>query len=245
MKKTNIFAFTVSLALFGLASCSHDRSMEGAYDPNHPGYEYAPEGDMYHSVPYEPFSQFEEEDIRTIDPNFNSLNPDSMNMRYPAKGTIARGKMGYYYPYPNTPEGYERAGAEVKNPLPSDAKTIAEGKRIYEIYCWQCHGMENSPKGSIVAAGKYPPPTWDFERTSLLRTLNDGRMFHSITYGRNLMGPHGPLISPDQRWMIISYLKTVTQASPAATATAPATNSTTDSTQQNSTTQPAQGATKS
>ncbi|MGZ5280692.1 MAG: c-type cytochrome [Bacteroidia bacterium] len=239
MKKTNIFAFTVTLALVGLASCSHDRSMEGDYDPNDTGYEYAPEGDMYHSVPYDPFSQYEEEDIRTVDRNSNYFNPDTMNMRYPAKGTVARGKMDFYYPYPNTPEGYERAGAEVKNPLVANAVSMAEGKRLYETYCWQCHGMESSPKGSIVAAGKYPPPTWDFERKSLLKNLSDGKMFHSITYGRNLMGPHGPIVSPEQRWMIINYLKTINGT---GTTTAP---KATDSTQQNSTTQPTQGATKS
>lgn len=238
-----------ALALFGLASCSHDRSMEGDYDPNNSGYEYAPEGDMYHSVPYDPYSQYEEEDIRVVDRNSNYYNPDTMNMRYPAKGTVARGKMNFYYPYPNTPEGYERSGAEMKNPLTPDTKTLAEGKRLFETYCWQCHGMESSPKGSLVAAGKYPPPTWDFERKKLLTTLSDGKMFHSITYGRNLMGPHGPLVSPDQRWMIINYLKTIQGTGAATDTTATATSQAaasqaTNSSKQNPTMPTTQGNTK-
>jgi mono/diheme cytochrome c family protein len=244
MQKTKIFSFMTALALFGFASCSHDRSMEGDYDPNDTGYEYAPEGDMYNSVPYDAFSQYEEEDIRNVDRNSNYYNPDTMNMRYPAKGTVARGKLGFYFPYPNTPEGYERAGAEVKNPVPVNAKTMAEGKRLFETYCWQCHGMESSPKGSLVAAGKFPPPTWDFERKSLLKNLVEGKMFFSITYGRNLMGPHGPLITPDQRWMIIHYLKSVANGTESANTTG-ATDSTKTSTPQNNTTQPEQGAAKS
>ncbi|RYY70648.1 MAG: hypothetical protein EOO13_05870, partial [Chitinophagaceae bacterium] len=183
MKKTHIFSFMTALALIGFYSCSHNRSMEGDYDPNDTGYEYAPEGDMYNSVAYDPYSQFEDEDIRVVDRNSNHLNPDTMNMRYPAKGTVARGKLNFYFPYPNTPEGYERAGTEVKSPMLANTQTMAEGKRLFETYCWQCHGMESSPKGSIVAAGKFPPPTWDFERKNLLKTLSDGKMFFSITYG--------------------------------------------------------------
>jgi mono/diheme cytochrome c family protein len=181
--------------------------MEGRYDPNDPGYEYAPEGDMYHSIPYDPMSQYDNNvTFKNPRSNSNPYNPDSMSMRMPVKGTVARNKLAYYFPYKNTPEDYERV-AGLQNPAGTDTKTVAEGKQMYETYCWQCHGSESSPKGSLVSAGKFPPPTWDFERKSLLTTLPEGRMFFSITYGRNLMGPHGSIVQPDQRWKIIRYLK--------------------------------------
>jgi mono/diheme cytochrome c family protein len=220
MKRIPLLLSAGTLVL--LASCSHDRSMEGRYDPNNPGYEYAPEGDMYHAIPYEPMSQYEGNvTFKNFENGYNPINPDSMNMRMPVKGTIARGKTSYYFPYKNTPEDYERA-AGLQNPAGTDAKTLAEGKRLFETYCWQCHGSESSPKGSLVEAGKFPPPTWDFGRKALLTTLPEGRMFFSITYGRNLMGPHGSIVQPDQRWKIIRYLKS---AAGGAAAPAPVTSS--------------------
>ncbi|MDQ3072799.1 MAG: cytochrome c [Bacteroidota bacterium] len=213
MKKI-ILSFSLLTSLI-LASCSYDRSPEGGnYDPNDPGFEYAPEGDMYYPVAYEPLLQNPED--------MNPYNWDSMSMRTPVQGTVARGKLDYFYPYKNDAAGYE-ASAGFKNPIAKSDASFAEGKRVYEIYCWQCHGKEDSPKGSLVSTGKFPNPTWAFDKLDLVKTLPEGRMFHSITFGRNLMGPHGFIVTPQQRWMIINYLKHFANTG----ATAPAGNDTT------------------
>jgi mono/diheme cytochrome c family protein len=213
-------------SVLSLASCSHDRSMDGDYDPNNPGYEYAVEGDMYHSVPYDPMSQYEDNvTFKNFENGYDPKSPDSMNMRLPVKGTVMHGKLEYYFPFQNTPADYERAGS-LQNPYANDANAIANGKLAFETYCWQCHGSEASPKGSLVMADKFPSPTWDFERKTLLSTLPEGRMFFSITYGRNLMGPHGFIVNPRQRWEIIRYLKSVAGTG-SAPATAPAASDTT------------------
>jgi mono/diheme cytochrome c family protein len=200
MKK--ILTGSILAAILSLNACSYNRNPDsGNYDPNDPGFVYEFEGDMYYSVPYDALSQWEHHQ--------NPYNRDSLNMRMPAKGTVARGKAPYYYSYPNSIEGYEAAGREVKNTLNSTSASQAEGKRLFETYCWQCHGKDGVPQGSIVAAGKFPPPTWDFGRLAFLKTLPEGKMYHTITYGRNLMGSHASQLSPDQRWMIIDYLKNV------------------------------------
>jgi mono/diheme cytochrome c family protein len=163
----------------------------------------------------------------------NSLNPDGSNLRMPVKGTVARNQLSYYFPYKNTPEDYDRV-AGFQNPVGNNPQYIAEGKRLFETYCWQCHGSEASPKGSLVEGGVYPPPTWDFEKKGLLNTLPEGRMFFSITYGRNLMGPHGAIVQPDQRWKIIHYLKSV--AGTGSNAPAPSGSDTTKTTANNTAT---------
>ncbi len=66
--------------------------------------------DMYRSPSYETYSS---------NPNF----PDSITSRQPVKGTIARGDAIFTdmdrmpYVYPNTVDGYEQAGAGVKEPI--------------------------------------------------------------------------------------------------------------------------------
>ena len=220
MKK--IITGSILLALVSLGACSYSRNPDsGNYNPEDPGFVYEFEGDMYYSVPYDPLSQWQHHEL--------IYNKDSANMRMPVKGTIARGKLAYYYTYPNTNEGYEQAGKELKNPMASTTESLAEGKRLFEVYCWQCHGKEGTPQGSLVTGNaKYPRPTWDFDKFAIIKTLPEGKMYHSITYGKNLMGSHASQLSPDQRWMIISYLKVqasnapepVADATPAATADA-------------------------
>lgn len=206
MKK--IITGSILLALISLGACSYNRNPDsGNYDPSDPGFVYEFEGDMYYSVPYDPLSQWAHHE--------NPYNRDSMNMRLPVKGTVAKGKLAYYYPYQNTVEGYEMAGKELKNPMPNNPANMEEGKRLFETYCWQCHGKEGTPQGSIIAAGKFPPPTWDFGKFALLKTLPEGKMYHSITYGRNLMGSHASQLSPDQRWLIINYIKSAAAGAPA------------------------------
>lgn len=212
MKKIKLYTLLVAgLAVF--ASCNHDRSPNGNYDPNNPGYEYAPEGDMYYSVPFQAMTQYEG--------STNPYNKDSMNLRKPAPGTIARGKLMYYYQIPNTPQGYEQS-ASLKNPYEPTKENLDAGKHAYEMYCWQCHGMQGQNDGSLMAAGKFPKPFWGHYNSDYIRALPEGKIFHVITYGKNLMGPHGPIVSPDKRWKIAMYIKDVLAQLPSENASADA-----------------------
>ena len=37
--------------------------------------------------------------------------------------------------------------------------------------------------------------------------MAEGTMFHSITYGKNMMGSYASQLSTTQRWMVIHYIK--------------------------------------
>ncbi|MCS7074657.1 MAG: cytochrome c [Bacteroidia bacterium] len=197
--RTYILPVLSFAALSLLVSCSKD--------PTSTGLEYAPQ--MYHSIPLEPYSQRD----------YNPFFADGKNAQAPVQGTIARGKIDYGYPYPNTPEGYEKAGAELKNPLPFTPENLEEGKRLYTLYCVHCHGEAGDGQGSIPAAGKFPPPP---AYNGPLKNLPEGKMYHTITYGKNLMGSHASQLSPEERWKVIFYVKTLQNpdaATPSATST--------------------------
>jgi mono/diheme cytochrome c family protein len=172
------------------------------------GYEYAP--NMYNSFAYEPMTQLEEEP--------NTINPHGMNMREPVKNTVARGQFDYgKYDMKVSNESYEAAAA-LKNPLPASAKNIAAGNRLYNINCTPCHGEKGAGDGTIVAAGKYPPPP-DYN-SDRIKTTPDGKMFYSIKYGKNLMGAYGTVLSPEQIWQVVHYIHSVNGTAPYTAATA-------------------------
>jgi mono/diheme cytochrome c family protein len=147
---------------------------------------------MYRTVALEPYSG-------------NSNYADSMEARIPAEGSIARGHLPYGIP--NTNEGYELAGSILKNPIANTELTLAEGKDIYTKFCAHCHGKEGKGDGPTVTAGGHPPPPAYDSKT--LKNLSEGKMFHTITYGKNLMGPHASQLSVEERWKVIRYVQTL------------------------------------
>lgn len=156
-------------------------------DPNDPGYEYMPQ--MYRSPSYETNSP-------------NAVFSDSMSNRQPVSGTVPRGFKPYAYP--NTNEGYEAAGINLKNPFAATEENVAEGKRLYEIFCTHCHGAEGKGDGKMVQNGKFPPPP---SYSGTLKSLEEGKMFHSIHYGKNMMGSHASQLNSDERWKIILHVQ--------------------------------------
>lgn len=159
------------------------------------GIEYAPQ--MYESIPLDPYRQTD----------YNKIFKDGKNAQQPVAGTIARGKLMYAYPYPNTNDGYERAGKEWNNPLPNNLEVVTEGKRLYTLNCQHCHGEKGNGQGLVAAGGggKFAgvPAYWDPGR----KEITEGKIFHVITYGKNLMGSHASQLNPAERWMVVRYVQ--------------------------------------
>ena len=165
-------------------------------DPLSPGHEYMP--DMYRSPSYETYGE-------------NANYADSMEAREPVKGTVPRGFLPY--PYPNTAEGYEQAGLELKNPIPYSKKVVAEGKIVYDKMCTHCHGAAGKGDGKVANNPKYPgpPPAYDGPQ---LKDLPVGKMFHTITYGKGNMGGHASQITQEDRWKLVHYIEKLQGKSP-------------------------------
>lgn len=163
---------------------------------DNPGIEYAP--DMYVSKGYEPFSQVTK----------SPYNPNGMTMRLPVSGSIARGQLNFVYPFPNNAEGYE-ASAAFASWVPFNEENLAEGERLYNVYCWNCHGKTGGNDGPVIAGGKFPPPPWANYQSDYIKTLPNGKIYHTITFGKGLMGSHASVLSPDERWKVIGYVKSL------------------------------------
>lgn len=184
-------AWVCALVIF--QSCASNTQLgEKGQDPDQTGNEYAP--DMYVSIPYEPYNQVK----------YNKFFADGRNAQKPVHGTVARGKLNYIYPYPQTNEGYEAAGRELKDPLPATPEVKAEGQQIFLKYCIHCHGEKGQGNGTIAAAGKIGVPSYADDAH---KNLPEGKMFHTLTYGKNLMGSHASQLSPTERWTVIRYIQ--------------------------------------
>lgn len=187
------------------------------------GTEYAP--NMYHSVAYEPYKQITDKDagrwVTSIEYpdnhaeyyNSNNFNPSRMNMRTSPANTVKRNAQGWLpYRLPNDSTGLRLAN-RLRNPLDSTTQVLAEGKALYEMYCDHCHGAKGEGDGKVAAGvtvdGKEKSayagvPNY---KSDALKNITEGHIFHVITYGKNLMWPHGSQVTPEDRWKIAKYVK--------------------------------------
>jgi hypothetical protein len=190
-------------------------------DGDHPGYEYAPQ--MYHSVAYEPLSQFGEEDVPSGTPwsiypnsvpvNDFGVNPapnKRMNMLTPVEGTVKRqmhshdSLKGKTFFYEIHKDSLDLAARILKNPLPAgDEKVLAQGKELYLSYCAPCHGETGEGDGSVGKVFK-GVPTY---KSGRVKTVSEGHIFHVITHGKGRMWPHKTQLNPEERWKVVRYVQ--------------------------------------
>lgn len=195
----------ISYITVGFGGEGDKRYSTAGYDT---GLEFAP--NMFHSEALESYTQWKP-----------SLFADGKNMQAAPKGTVPRSN--WYiaenykpYHYAETPEAYEAAGTSLTNPLTAQIETLEEGKRadalkkletrgknVYTINCAVCHGETGDGQGTIVKNQKYPTPGSYQSKEG----LTDGKMYHSITYGKNLMGSYASQVTPEERWAAIYYIR--------------------------------------
>lgn len=212
---------TALVAVVLMASCGHA--------DNGPGVEYMP--DMYRSPAIEAYVDYGQ-DPYTRSEELAKEQRERPSARKPVAGTVAfsmdpaKAQFNMPYPYPNTPEGYEQAGLELKNPIAMTEAAVEQGKVIYTKFCQHCHGATGQGDGSVVLNGKYaPPPSY----TAGLKDLSEGKIFHSLMYGKNMgMGSHASQLNKEERWLVTRYVQYLQNGGKmqreAAVETAPAVN---------------------
>ena len=89
---------------------------------------------------------------------------------------------------------------------------------MYIKFCQHCHGETGDGNGSIVANGKFPNPGSYWSKAG----LTDGKMFHSMNYGKGLMGSHASQLDKEERWKLVLYVQSLIAKNGPKTEAAPA-----------------------
>ena len=173
-----------------------------------PGLEFAP--NMYHSVAYEPLKQIKDKEsgmwVNSSEDEIgeyyssNPYNAYEMNMREPVANTVRRGK---YLPYRIPKDSLELAARIMINPLDSSAAVIADGKRLYAIFCTHCHGDKGTEPG-LVGVKYAGVPSYT---SRALVDMTQGHVFHVLSKGKGRMPSHASQLSIEERWIIARYVQ--------------------------------------
>ena len=97
------------------------------------------------------------------------------------------------------------------NPVEADGSSISAGRALFATNCSMCHGS-NADGNSFVAQqfeanGEKPPPS--LRDQSAVQTGTDGTLFWLITNGANRMPSFKRLLSAEERWTIINYIRSL------------------------------------
>ncbi|MEA3210476.1 MAG: hypothetical protein QOE70_3533 [Chthoniobacter sp.] len=162
-------------------------------------------------------------------PKYQAQHPstffaDGLSARKPVAGTIPIGyelpgaylqvpaKNGTFKPagFTNQPDYYDTGkmgdvyGDGFPDNLAIDEAFLKRGRQRFDINCSPCHGRVGLGNGVVGQYGLVAIANLMDER---IRVMPDGQIFSTITNGKNTMGAYGPLISLDDRWAIIAYLR--------------------------------------
>ena len=100
-----------------------------------------------------------------------------------------------------------QVAVEVQNPYAGQAQAISAGKKVYTSNCGACHGIGGKGNGNI-------PPLTD----KTIQATPDGAIFWYITRGDKDNGmPSWAGLPKQQRWEVVTYLKSLNSSSSAST----------------------------
>lgn len=155
------------------------------------------------------------------------LFADMRTARAPVAGSVAWGQLDNNSEmHQGVKTDYTGSGAEddltkyvtaFPEGITVDEALLKRGRQRFEIYCTACHGYAGKGDGLVnvraVALNLEGKATWTTAKSLHEPDVKNpdknplGRIFETISKGRNTMGPYGSQITVKDRWAIVAYVK--------------------------------------
>lgn len=99
--------------------------------------------------------------------------------------------------------------AAMKNPVPSTAKSIADGQKLYQTNCRHCHGAKGLGDGPLAPTNPRPSTLTDAEWN---HGSTDGEIFFVISNGAGKdseMKPMKTKLTAKEIWTVVNYIRSL------------------------------------
>ena len=91
------------------------------------------------------------------------------------------------------------------NPFKGKESATAEGKKIFNQMCVLCHGIYGKGNGEAGLSLEKKPA--NFLALKNIPNETDGEIFWKITVGKPPMSSYDELLTEDQRWQLVNYIR--------------------------------------
>jgi len=99
------------------------------------------------------------------------------------------------------------AAKKMKNPEPRSNATLSVAKALFNDQCANCHG--DTGKGDGPDAMMYTPEPADLSDAHMMGMMTDGGIFYKISEGRKPMPAFKKMLSEEQRWQLVHFVRTL------------------------------------
>ena len=106
------------------------------------------------------------------------------------------------------PKEEREAAAARKNPIAATPASVRRGGELFVIYCTPCHGPGGKGDGPVSV--KFVPPA-DLSNPDLQKGRTDGYWQSYMSAGGAVMPSYAEALSPEERWHVVNYLRTLTK----------------------------------
>ena len=114
---------------------------------------------------------------------------------------------GFRAPLDQKPWPVPDAAKNKKNPVASNAESIATGKELWGTHCKSCHGAKGLGDGPKAAQLK--TEAGDFSKAET-QGQTDGALFYKLTEGRDDMPSFKKKIADEEdRWSLVNFMRTL------------------------------------
>ena len=162
-------------------------------DKKSPEWEYFP--DMYDS----PAREAQE---------YDPTAPNKVGGRLPVEGTIPVEYTPYEFNGPNLDDQRVK-DLKVPEGIKLTELNLKRGETQFQVFCYPCHGPQGEGNGPVIGppgGGKFNySPNMNIHGT--YAGLNDGQIYHVITNGNGQMPAYASMISEEDRWKIVLYVR--------------------------------------
>lgn len=94
----------------------------------------------------------------------------------------------------------------LKSPVANDPKALVRGTKLFNAYCWQCHGVTGKGDGPGAANLKVKPADLG---SAPVQSQTDGAIFWKLSNGRGEMQPFQHTLGKEERWFLVSYIRSL------------------------------------
>ena len=141
---------------------------------------------------------------------------DGRSVRPQMEDTVARNQLhdnSYFY------TGLQGDKEGDGFPLTVTPELMARGQEQYNVFCTPCHSRVGNGVGMIVERGYKPAGNFHTDR---LRGAPLGHFYSVIANGYGAMPEYGSMVSPENRWAIVAYIRALQLSQYANAAEVPA-----------------------
>lgn len=132
-----------------------------------------------------------------------AMFPDGRAMRPLPPGAVPR----EWIADPALRAGQTAAGDVDSVPVPVTRALLDRGRRRFAIACATCHGIAGDGDSAVARnMQRRRPPSLHEPR---LVALTPGALYRVIVDGYGLMPSYAKLLTPDDRWAVVAYVRTL------------------------------------